>query len=89
MPYPGADLEKIFPQEERVVGNANTVRFRKLVLQIEPQKFRFSMARCRVLVCQHLDQTLSLYHGPNFLGHYNAQGELLSAQRRRRKSPAA
>nr|NIN98409.1 ISNCY family transposase [Anaerolineae bacterium] len=80
VPYAGADLEKIFShQEERVVGNDNTVSFGKRVLQIEPQTFRFSLARCRVLVCQHLDQTLSLYYGPHFLGRYSPQGELLKA----------
>jgi transposase len=90
VPYPGSDLNKIFShQEERVVGNDNTVSFGKLSLQIQPQTFRFSMARCRVLVCQHLDRTLSLYYGPHVLGRYNAQGEILSSiksARRRRKA---
>ena len=90
VPYPGSDLNKIFShQEERVVGNDNTVTFGKLSLQIQPQTFRFSMARCRVLVCQHLDGTLSLYYGPHVLGRYNTQGEILSSiksARRRRKA---
>jgi transposase len=90
VPYAGSDLYKIFShQEERVVANDNTVSFGKLALQIQPQTFRFSMARCRVLVCQHLDGTLSLYYGPHLLGRYNAQGEILSAvksPRRRRKA---
>ena len=90
VPYVGSGLDKIFShQEERVVANDNTVSFGKLALQIQPQTFRFSMARCRVLVCQHLDGTLSLYYGPHLLGRYNAQGEILSAvksPRRRRKA---
>ena len=76
-----ADLEKIFSrQEHRVVGNDNTVSYRKKRLQIERQAFRYSMARCRVLVCEHLDATLSLYYGPHLVGRYDADGEPLSHQ---------
>jgi transposase len=81
VPTFGADLEKIFSRQEyRVVGNDNTVRYERKTLQIERQKFRYSMARCRVLVCEHLDQTLSLYYGPHMVGRYDAQGELLTQQ---------
>jgi hypothetical protein len=31
--------------------------------------FRFSLARCPVLVCEHLDSTISLHYGPHRLGH--------------------
>ena len=91
VPYWGADLNKIFSiQEERVIGNDNTVTFGKLSLQIEPQTFRYSLARCRVLVCQHLDGTLSLYYGPHLLGRYQATGGLLTAGKaQRRKKRAA
>lgn len=74
----GADLEKIFSvQEDRVVGNDNTVRFERLVLQVPRQSFRFSLARCRVLVCHHLDQTISLHYGPHRLGLYDRNGQLI------------
>lgn len=92
VPYAGSDLNKIFShQEERVVGNDNTVTFGKLCLQIQPQTFRFSMARCRTLVCRHLDGTLSVYYGPHLLGRHSAQGEILlpaAAPRRKRKKAA-
>lgn len=91
VPYVGSDLNKIFShQEERLVGNDNTVTFTNLSLQVQPQTFRFSMAKCRVLVCQHLDTTISLYYGPHLLGRYNAQGELLvpKSQRNRKKKAA-
>jgi len=66
VPYAGRDLHKVFShQEERVVGNDNNVAFGKVQLQIQPQAFRFSMAKCRVLVCKHLDETISLYYGPH------------------------
>jgi transposase len=77
LPYPGKDLEKIFSQQqERVVDNDNTVRFEGRCLQIPQQTFRFSLARCRVLVCQHLDQTLSVHYGHHMLGHYDAAGQI-------------
>lgn len=90
VPYAGKDLKKIFShQEERIVGNDNTVAFGKVALQIEPQKFRFSMAKCRVLVCQHLDGTISVYYGPHLVGSYQLNGEPISTEgisRRRKKA---
>jgi len=77
LPYLGKDLEKIFSQQqERVVDNDNTVRFEGRCLQIPQQTFRFSLARCRVLVCQHLDQTLSVHYGHHVLGNYDADGQI-------------
>lgn len=78
VPYTGTELEKIFSQQhERVVGNDNTVRYENRCLQIPQQTFRFSLARCQVLVCEHLDSTISLHYGPHRLGHYDSQGQLL------------
>jgi transposase len=80
VPYHGDDLHKIFSkQHERVVANDNTVSFARLRLQIQPQTFRFSMAKCRVLVCEHLDQTISVHYGPHLLGTYSSTGELFDS----------
>lgn len=79
------DLDRyLCHQEERVVGNDNTVRFGSVALQVEPQKFRFSLARCRVLVCRHLNDVITLWYGPHLLGRYTGSGELLDAPERRR-----
>src|SRR5436190_17708793 len=76
--YGGTELDKIWSnQQERVVGNDNTVRYDNRCLQIPQQTFRFSMARCRVLVCEHLDQTLSVHYGPHRLGRYDSAGQIL------------
>ncbi len=89
VPYNGGELEKIFScQEERIVGNDNTIVLARLRLQIPPQRFRFSLARCRVLVCRHLDATLSIYYGPHLLGRYNASGTLLGGAAQRTKKIA-
>jgi transposase len=78
VPYHGSDLDKIWSnQQERVVGNDNTVIYEKLHLQVPQQTFRFSLARCRVLVCRHLDTTISLHYGPHRLGTYDSHGQLI------------
>lgn len=85
------DLSKIFShQQDRIVGNDNTVKVGGLSLQIQPQTFRFSMAKCRVLVCQHLDRSLSIFYGPHLLGRYSQQGHVFSepAMSRRKKRVA-
>lgn len=90
VPYTGSELDKIFShQQERVVDNDNTVLFGKLKLQIQKQSFRFSMAGCRVLVCRHLDQTISVYYGPHRVGHYDGEGRPLEALSRKKKGKAA
>ena len=98
VPYFGSDLHKIWShQEDRIVANDNTISYHTLRLQVPQQTFRFSLARCRVLVCEHLDHTLSLHYGPHLLGRYDPNGHLLSSdttqkqrsQNKRRKKAAA
>ena len=79
LPYTGTELEKIFSQQhERVVDNDNTVRYGNRSLQIPQQAFRFSLARCRVLVCEHLDQTITVHYGNHLLGRYDTAAQLLA-----------
>ena len=79
LPYTGNELEKIFSQQHnRVVDNDNTVRYENRCLQIPEQTFRFSLARCGVLVCEHLDHTITVHYGHHVLGRYNAAGQLLA-----------
>jgi transposase len=85
LPYTGTELEKIFSQQqERLVDNDNTVRYQNRCLQIPQQTFRFSLARCHVLVCEHLDTTISLHYGPHRLGRFDSQGCLLPIHRAKR-----
>jgi transposase len=79
VPYAGNELDKVFSRHhERVIGNDNVVTLGKIKFQIERQTFRFSMAKCRVLVCEHLDGNIAVYYGPNLLGRYDAAGRLLA-----------
>ena len=78
------NLDLIFSvKEERTVGHDNTVSFERLILQIEPSHLRVSFAKCRVMVHQHLDRTLTITYGPHRLGRYDAHGKLLKDSLRR------
>jgi len=69
------DLDLIFAlQFERTVNRDNTVSIQNLRLQIEPVRWRATLAGCSVTVHQHLDGTFTLTHGPHRLGHYSAEG---------------
>src|SRR5579864_1117625 len=69
------DLEQVFSvQFERTVSRDNTVSFQNLSLQIQPVRWRGTLAGCTVTVHQHLDGMLSLCYGPHLVGCYNAQG---------------
>jgi transposase len=72
------DLDLIFAlQFERTVNRDNTVSIQNLRLQIEPVRWRATLAGCSVTVHQHLDGTFTITHGPQRLGHYSAEGALL------------
>ena len=78
LPKRSQNLDLIFSQQfERVVNRDNTVSFQHLGLQIEPVRWRATLAGCTVKVHQHLDGTLTVTHGPQRLGHYSAEGKLL------------
>jgi transposase len=72
VPCRRADLDNIFClQWQRTVNRDNTVCFENLHLQIEPVRWRATLAGCTVTVHQHLDGTLSLHYGPHCLGRYD------------------
>lgn len=71
-----SDLDRVFSiQHERVVDQDNTVRWANTVLQIQPQRWRSTLAGCRVVVYEHLDGTLTLGYGPHVVGRFNSQGQ--------------
>jgi transposase len=75
VPASGKDLERIFSvQQERVVNQDNTVQVANRTLQIEKTKWRGTLAKCRVLVCEHLDGSWSVFYGPHLVGRYAPDG---------------
>lgn len=75
VPASGKELDRIFSiQQERVVNQDNTVRIANRSLQIERTKWRGTLAKCRVLVCEYLDGTWGVFYGPHLVGRYAADG---------------
>jgi transposase len=72
-----AFLDILCVQEERVVGNDNTVRYRRLVLQLPPSPLRPHFVKAKVRVHHYPDDTLAIFHGPRRLARYSADGQLL------------
>ena len=81
VPCGNVALEAIFcVQHERSVAADNTVTVGRLRLQIAPQSSRWSYAKCRVKVCEHLDGRWSIRYGPQLLGWYRADGQRVEAK---------
>lgn len=75
VPIQNRDLDRIFSiQQERTVNRDNTVSWMNHQLQIEKTDWRGSLAKCRVIVHEHLDGVLSISHGPHCLGYFDSQG---------------
>ncbi len=72
IPVPKAvDLDKVFCfKHERTVNNDNTISFENRILQIGPSELRVSFAKCRVIVYEHLDGSISVGYGPHMIGYY-------------------
>ena len=63
-------------QEERRVGNDNTVKWRGLTLQIPPSPLRAHFVRATVRMHEYPDGRLAILHGPHRLADYGPQGNL-------------
>src|ERR1700677_3439360 len=73
----GVDLNEILCiQEERQVGNDNTVTFHRHRLQIPPSPLRPHFVKARVRVRQYHDGTHAIFHGPRCLARYDSAGVL-------------
>ena len=65
------DLNKIFCfKYERTVNNDNTIAFKSRLLQIGPSELRVSFAKCKVMVYEHIDGSISVGYGPHMIAYY-------------------
>ena len=64
-------------QDERVVGNDNTVTWRKLSLQLPPSRLRPHFVRARVRVHEYPDGHIAVFLGPHRLADYDATGTII------------
>ena len=67
-------VEILCHQEERQVGNDNTVRFERLVLQIPPSPLRSHFVKAKVRVHRYPDNTLAVFLGPRCIARFAADG---------------
>ncbi|MGE0702119.1 MAG: ISNCY family transposase [Hyphomicrobiaceae bacterium] len=63
-------------QEERVVGNDNTVKWRGLSLQLPPSRLRPHFVRAKVRVHEYPSGTIAVFLGPHRLADYGADGRI-------------
>jgi transposase len=73
----GAWREILCIQEERVVGNDNTVQWQRLSLQLPPSRLRPHFVRTKVRVHEYPDGRLAVFWGPHRLADYDAQGTII------------
>jgi hypothetical protein len=70
----GAWREILCIQDERTVGNDNTVAWHRLRLQLPPSRLRPHFVRAVVRVHEYPDGTLAVFFGPHRLADYDAGG---------------
>ena len=86
VPLRRKDLELVFSlQHERVVARDNTVSFAQRSWQLERTKLRGTLAGCRVVVHEHLDDTLSITFGPHLVGRYQTEAVEMTPPRKTTK----
>ncbi len=64
-------------QEERTVGNDNTVKWHRLCLQLPPSRLRPHFVKAVVRVHEYPDGTIAVFLGPHRLADYDAAGTIL------------
>jgi transposase len=83
VPFIGQGLADILClQETRTVGNDNTVRYDKRILQIPQDTHRCHYVRASVRVHEYPGGTLAIFHGPRRLARYDATGKELKTKRK-------
>ncbi len=79
VPFAGNLRDILCIQEDRIVGNDNTVRYKTRVLQIPADRHRHHYVKAKVRVHEYPDGTLAIFHGPRRLAGYDAHGREISA----------
>ena len=82
VPFTGALDDILCIHEERTVSNDNTVRYKRLALQIPAGRHRRHYVKARVRVHEYPDGTMAVFHGPRCLARYHADGQLIDSQTR-------
>lgn len=73
----GAWREILCIQEDRTVGNDNTVTWRRLRLQLPPSRLRPHFVKVTARIHEYPDGGLAVYWGPHRLADYDAAGAIV------------
>jgi transposase len=73
----GAWREILCVQEDRTVGNDNTVKWQRLSLQLPPSRLRPHFVKANVRVHEYPAGELAVYWGPHRLADYDAAGVMV------------
>jgi transposase len=68
-------------QEERVVGNDNTVKWQTMSLQLPPSRLRPHFVKATVRVHEYPDGSTAVFLGPHRLADYDAKGIMVQTDR--------
>ena len=82
VPFTGALNDILCIHEERTVSNDNTVRYKRLALQIPAGRHRRHYVKARVRVHEYPDGTMAVFHGPRCLARYHAEGQPIDSRTR-------
>lgn len=83
------NLNQIFSiQHERIVSSDNTISYKTKTFQLPESSLRYSFARCRVTIHEHLDGTYSVSFGPHSIAKYSSALELMENQNKPKKKAA-
>jgi len=82
VPFAGNLKDTLCIHADRVVGNDNTVRYKRLTLQIPADRHRHHYVKATVRVHEYPDATLAIYSGPRELATYDATGSQTEKNRR-------
>ena len=77
----GAWREILCVQEDRMVGNDNTVKWEGLRLQLPLSRLRAHFVKATVRVHEYPDGQLAVFWGPHRLADYDARGTLIDPTR--------
>jgi transposase len=76
----GLAREILCVQEERQVGNDNTIRWKNLRLQLPPSRLRPHFVRATVQLHEYPNGCLAVFWGPHRLADYTAEGLALDLE---------
>lgn len=86
VPFTGNMRDILCVQEDRVVGNDNTVRYKGRALQIAANRHRHHFVKAKVRVHEYPDGQLAVFHGPRCIGRYRSDGSPIKQEDRKQEA---